>query len=725
MRKKFFNSHLFKEGFKQLKLFGIISLIIYMLSVILIFINEVDGRRIVDIYDCNPLVLLSFTVLAPLFTLFLFSFITSRNSSDFYHSIPYTRTCIFVSFFASIAAWIALIHFSSTVVSVLLRMCFPDSFSIQWAEIIKPCIGIFICSMAVVCGVLFSQSITGTIFTNVLVTGIILFLPRIFTTIFIALINDQVFNIIPTQYYPALLSGSKNMIVYPFLSVFTSGSVWGEIFTTYGEWFYTFVLGVVYFALALTFFKKRKSEVAGNAASSNTLQAIYRISVTMLVCMIPVTIICDKTETFSSSDMPMYITMYVIAIVTYFLYEIITTRTVKRLVKIIPGIVIVAVLNVVIIAGVKLISDYELANIPDSEDVEYVSLMSDTTYSYDDNSYVSDLLSDVKITDRNIIASATNFLNVYIDSCKANPNYYSEDAETYPVKIKMKNGSVIYRNVPFTLPSLQNIYKYAMDDTSFQKSIDTLPPYSDVTVDINAYYHTNFTSKDYKDAYKTLCEEYKALDIEQKLFLQLYNTDYSFAFEDMDTESSLCQMDIYTNSGRLSIPIYAKYFPKTSMKCLKSFMGSEKEIANMKKNLEKMNDYTLTTDGETASITVYIAEDGEMSENIHYNPDVDYSATLFDNSINVILNSGDGNYNVDQKVNEYKFPGEFVQEISSLTPDSFDEFEEQYKINNSYIIVSVYTSIHTYTVYLPNTEDVRNTINNFVSSTVKDLGAVE
>ena len=136
--------------------------------------------------------------------------------------------------------------------------------------------------------------------------------------------------------------------------------------------------------------------------------------------------------------------------------------------------------------------------------------MSDTTYSYDDNSYVSDLLSDVKITDRNIIASATNFLNVYIDSCKANPNYYSEDAETYPVKIKMKNGSVIYRNVPFTLPSLQNIYKYAMDDTSFQKSIDTLPPYSDVTVDINAYYHTNFTSKDYKDAYKTLCEEYKA-----------------------------------------------------------------------------------------------------------------------------------------------------------------------------------------------------------------------
>ena len=129
MRKKFFNSHLFKEGFKQLKLFGIISLIIYMLSVILIFINEVDGRRIVDIYDCNPLVLLSFTVLAPLFTLFLFSFITSRNSSDFYHSIPYTRTCIFVSFFASIAAWIALIHFSSTVVSVYTEDLTQEMFS--------------------------------------------------------------------------------------------------------------------------------------------------------------------------------------------------------------------------------------------------------------------------------------------------------------------------------------------------------------------------------------------------------------------------------------------------------------------------------------------------------------------------------------------------------------------------------------------------------------------
>lgn len=719
MRKKFFNSHLFKEGFKQLKLFGIISLIIYMLSVILIFINEVDGRRIVDIYDCNPLVLLSFTVLAPLFTLFLFSFITSRNSSDFYHSIPYTRTCIFVSFFASIAAWIALIHFSSTVVSVLLRMCFPDSFSIQWAEIIKPCIGIFICSMAVVCGVLFSQSITGTIFTNVLVTGIILFLPRIFTTIFIALINDQVFNIIPTQYYPALLSGSKNMIVYPFLSVFTSGSVWGEIFTTYGEWFYTFVLGVVYFALALTFFKKRKSEVAGNAASSNTLQAIYRISVTMLVCMIPITIICDKTETFSSSDMPMYITIYVIAIVTYFLYEIITTRTVKRLVKIIPGIVIVAVLNVVIIAGVRLISDYELTNIPDSEDVEYVSLMSDDTYAYNNNDYVLPFISEVKITDRKIITSSINFLNVYIDSCKENPNYYVNNAESYPVKIKMKNGSVIYRNIPITETTMRNICNFAIENAQFQKSIDTLPPYSDVTVDISSYYYSNFTSTHYKNVYETMCKEYKALDIEQKLYLQLYNTNYSIFSEEMSSADTLCQIDVYTNNSRFSIPISAEYFPETSTKCLKLFAGSEKEIKKAKKTFERMSDLTLASEGDMFNINIYITGDDVEAKNIYY------SAESFNGNIDVVLNSNVANYSVTQNVNEYKFPGDFLPIISSLTPDSFDEFEEQYKKNNSFIIVTANTTMNSYTLFLPDTEDVRNAINNFISSVSKDLSTVE
>ena len=41
------------------------------------------------------IVLLNLILFAPLVTIASFSFLTKRNQSDFYHSIPYKRICIF------------------------------------------------------------------------------------------------------------------------------------------------------------------------------------------------------------------------------------------------------------------------------------------------------------------------------------------------------------------------------------------------------------------------------------------------------------------------------------------------------------------------------------------------------------------------------------------------------------------------------------------------------
>lgn len=704
MHKKFFNFRLFKEGFKQLKLFGIISLILYLLSVVLLFINQTGGRNIVTIYNCNPLVLLSYTVIAPLFTLFLFNFLTSRNSSDFYHSVPYTRPCIFISFFTSIVAWIALIHFSSTILSVVMRLCMPDTFSIQWTSIIKTSFGIFICSIAVVCGVLFSQSITGTIFTNILVTGLILFLPRLFTTIFISMINNRTFGIISTNYFSTFLTGSKNMVVYPIMSLFLD-SGFKTAFESYGEWFYTLILAIVYFALALTFFKKRQSEVAGNAAVSNTLQAIYRIAVTMFVCMIPITILCDKETAFSASDLPMYITMYVIAIATYFLYEIITTRTVKRLLKITPGLIIVFVLNVVAVFGVSAISDYELSNIPKKEDIESVTVLSSED---SDLSYIDSLMSGLQIKDKKIISSTINHFEDYINSSKkVKHSYYTDDSNIYSVKFTAKNGATLYRNIPLNSSTVKKIYTYASKDSTFLKSLESLPDYSDVTVHISCNFPANYTVKENKDIYTSFYNEYKKLSTKQKLYLQL-NDYVSLAdiSDDYNNMSAICYLNIYTQDSSLYIPVFDEFFPETAQKCIKLFMGSKKEIKDNKKNINSLKNSTLLSDGDSFTISMWT--------NNNDGNDIYYSAEKYDNSVSVSLSSNSVNTDSSVNANNYKFPSEFIKKITSLAPDSYEELSQSDK--TGLISITFDNSVDSYTLYMAPTDKVMECINNFTKS---------
>ena len=48
---------------------------------------------------------------------------------------------------------------------------------------------------------------------------------------------------------------------------------------------YTFLLGLLYFLIAAFLFCRRRSEAAGQSAPSRLLQHIYRIVVTMTICI--------------------------------------------------------------------------------------------------------------------------------------------------------------------------------------------------------------------------------------------------------------------------------------------------------------------------------------------------------------------------------------------------------------------------------------------------------
>ena len=103
--KNYFNIKLYKEGLKKVRLLGIAAAMVSILLCSIIPITHmVQGSRvssnITDIMTISefaaPLVLIMF--MTPFFVISMFSYLNERSKSDFYHSIPYKRTCVYFSF---------------------------------------------------------------------------------------------------------------------------------------------------------------------------------------------------------------------------------------------------------------------------------------------------------------------------------------------------------------------------------------------------------------------------------------------------------------------------------------------------------------------------------------------------------------------------------------------------------------------------------------------------
>jgi heme/copper-type cytochrome/quinol oxidase subunit 2 len=136
-------------------------------------------------------------------------------------------------------------------------------------------------------------------------------------------------------------------------------------------------LGV--FSLAGFIYTRRRSEMAGNPAPGVRTQALFRILFTILpALLIPLLAVTD------SADASITLVLVVAVLLVYFLYELVTTKRPKNLLKIIPGLGIVAtacIVFTVLFFGYRSLVLYEDVT---KDEVKTVSVESAgfQTYSY-------------------------------------------------------------------------------------------------------------------------------------------------------------------------------------------------------------------------------------------------------------------------------------------------------------------------------------------------------
>ena len=107
--KKIYSGHLVNEAMRQIKLPGIIGTLLlvgaaFFSAIVQLFELRENGRipGSYSFFEMNPYIMLVMYAFVPLMVMMLFGFMNKRRASDFYHSLPYSRLCIYISFLSAV-----------------------------------------------------------------------------------------------------------------------------------------------------------------------------------------------------------------------------------------------------------------------------------------------------------------------------------------------------------------------------------------------------------------------------------------------------------------------------------------------------------------------------------------------------------------------------------------------------------------------------------------------
>ncbi len=473
---RLFSGALYREGLRQIRLISILAFVIFELEAILNPLGQFIGIQshiadgyipsveTLDFLSVHPLLITTFCVLAPLLTLTLFHFLNKRSTSDFYHSIPHTRVSLFFSFAAAILTWILGIMVVTTATAVGLFALMPQFFALNLTGILAAFFNLFAASCLVVASITIAMAVTGTTFTNIVVSCLILFLPRLLLTGLAVLIGQ----LLPIIHADDLFGNSFNVVTQAVFGTLL-GSDSGLVSSTAGG-LYTLGLALVYFLLAAWLFHRRKSEAAGQAAQGRGLQLVFRLAISLPVCLFPCAFVLmaalERTY-FGVEELFLCFVLWLVAVLIYFLYELISTRRWKNLVRAVPGLGILALLNVAAIFTVMGVYHAVLNVDPDVDDIQSVQILSDS------NDYFAQKTNDICCDDPVIRQVVADALHQSIADIRA--NQFSTDArEAQRVSIHLK-GRTINRRLYLTAEQRQTIVERLSLNEDYKKALLELP----------------------------------------------------------------------------------------------------------------------------------------------------------------------------------------------------------------------------------------------------------
>ncbi len=568
--KTIFDRKLYLVGLKKIKLVGIICGILLIVCNALVPVaslvsgmmnggNDEATLTASNYAVASPLLLL----LVPMFFLSMFSFLNHRNESDFYHSIPFKRTCILGSFTAAIFTWVFGILFASLLLNGVLYAADP---AIHFSLLIPLQLFAFFAFVSLYVGsfVLLAMTLTGTTVSNCAVSLILFFFVRIISAITIEMVESLV-PILDVAYSPLRFMSTRYWLPAATFRIYYDLSVFRDV----SLWVYSAVVLVALYALSVWCFCRRKSESAGKSAVNRGLQHAFRCAFTLPLALLTVFGVME------GAGAAFAVVMILVTLMFYYLYELVTVKKLRQTLLSTPFLLVPALCCALIVGGCYLTRGAVLEQSFTADQIESVRFYNhrdfwgvfDTTYTYEltktDGISVSDPEANEIIAnalDDNIRMVRTNDFNqYYVD------HYYVDSRNQY-VEIQLKSGRKVRRQLRIPQTDINRVEKLRQASDAYREVFLQLPSDGEINSitfgDQDILTSEGDQNRNIRDLWNTFVAEYEALSDEEKLAYKNQYALYRTGYFDVDGLTA----ELYFNvSGTLydsygSSPFETRYF---------------------------------------------------------------------------------------------------------------------------------------------------------------------
>lgn len=481
---QFFNVRLYRDMLRQLRLVGAVLAgvcIAFTILPPLIIVADDIGNTTVNIAAVTP-ALWGFMYAGGAGLIYsAFSYLNHRNSADYYYSLPNTGTATYLSVLSAAATWIVGTVAGTIALAYLGYAMAGITVNTNFIPYLLGYFAIGTLQVAVVSAV--ACCITGTRFSGLILTALILWLPRFLTTLIGSAVLDLA-KIVPAESLGLWLSPAYNIAAAPitlFAALITDGSA---VNVAEGlPILYTGILTIAYGALGLWFYNLRRSEWADRSAPTRLLQHVYRSALTLPFLALIGTIAATDTRhnylTFLSKEFSSVAVILVIAAALYFCFEAITTKKIRNLLTTLP---LFLALVVVVPFGWDLISTGIGSRVRDrrvdASEIRSVSM----DLSGNRDSYAATLLQSVECDDPEVFEIVARSLDATIAGLKVSDSRYYPDMQWLTtMKVAIDTGASSFtREIEFTSADHARILAILSDTEQYRSAAIARPKTDEV-----------------------------------------------------------------------------------------------------------------------------------------------------------------------------------------------------------------------------------------------------
>ena len=367
--KNIFSFKLYLQGLRKVRVTGFaMALIVIVMNTLFPIMEGIReyGRMGCVLFDyhidamefapCGYLMI----VFAPLLVYNMFSYLNERSASDFYHSLPKKRACVFVSFSFSILTWILTILGTTALVNLVLWLSITRC-TFEPAAVWMEFFGFTILALAMAGFMALSMTLTGTAVANFLVFPLLALFIRVCGLLVLYGLENINYMFVREQSW---------LRIFDFHTFLPYSILKKPLDQQKDIFLYWFIVAIILFVFSAVSYCCRKSESAAKSAPNRIVQAVFRFGWTFPFFGFGAYMLVEEQE------YGMGALCICIGILIWTVFELLMTKNFKNLMRTLPQFIVSMVLAFAVVGSLYISESIFYARTPERDEIVSAKLQS-------------------------------------------------------------------------------------------------------------------------------------------------------------------------------------------------------------------------------------------------------------------------------------------------------------------------------------------------------------